>query len=89
VAFAEYDMSQAGLKAPRYEVKACWEHGEKRFVIHDLQSGGAVVGNFDSANDACVQCTVLWLEHLKTARRNRSRPTPLTAVRLQEHSKTK
>jgi hypothetical protein len=76
-------MSKDNLKSPRYEVKACWEYSEKRFVVCDLERDGAVVGIFDSANDACVQCAVLWLEHLKTVRRTRSRPTPLTASLLE------
>ena len=72
-------MAQATLNAPRYEVKARWVSGGKRFVIHDLERQSAVVGDFDSAKDACIQCSVLWLEHLKMARRNRSRPAPLTS----------
>jgi hypothetical protein len=64
-------MPQDSLKAPRYEVRACWERGEKRFVIHDLQRDGGAVGIFDSAHDASVQCTLLWLEHLRTLRRDR------------------
>lgn len=80
-------MGQAGFKAPRYEVRARWERGEKQFVIHDLEKQSAVVGIFHSANDACVQCTVLWLEHLKTLRRNRSRPAPLTSSSSPERSK--
>jgi hypothetical protein len=78
-------MGQASLKAPRYEVRTRWEQGEKQFVIHDLERQSAVVGIFDSANDACVQCTVLWLEHLKTLRQTRSRPTPLTSASSPEH----
>jgi hypothetical protein len=70
-------MTRDTLKAPRYEVKACWERGEKLFAICDLERGGAVVGIFDSAHDACVQCTVLWLEHLKTGDGTRAAPRRL------------
>ena len=80
-------MSEDPKTVPRYEVKARWEHGEKRFVIHDLDRDGAMVSIFDSAHDACVQCTVLWLEHLKTVRRYPSRPVPLTSASSLEHSK--
>ena len=71
--------------SPRYEVKACWEYGEKRFAICDLEREGAVVGMFDAAHDACVQCTVLWLQHLKIARRYPSACAPLTSTSSREH----
>ena len=82
-------MSKDSLKSPRYEVKACWEYGEKRFVICDLEREGAVVGIFDAAHAACVQCTVLWLQHLRTARRHPSRAAPLASASSLEESQLK
>jgi hypothetical protein len=72
-------MPEHSLRAPRYEVKIRWDNGEKRFVIHDRQRDREVFGIFDSAHDASVQCTLLWLEHLRATRRTQ-RTAPLTSV---------
>lgn len=73
-------MSEQTRGTPRYEIRTRWEDGAKRFVIHDLQRDCEVSGIFDSAHDASVRCTLLWLEHLKRARRTKRRATPLTSV---------
>jgi hypothetical protein len=72
-------MSQNTL-APCYEIRPCWNDGKKRFVIHDLQRDRRVVGTFDSARDASIQATLLWLEHLRKSHRDKRRPATLTSV---------
>ena len=73
-------MSQDTLKAPRYEITPCWNDGQKQFVVRDLQQGRRVLATFDSARDASIHTTLLWLEHLRQARRDKPRPVPLTSV---------
>ena len=74
-------MSKETLKAPRYEIKTVWHEGKKRFAVHDLQRNDEVVGTFDSARDASIQTTLLWLEHLRRAHRGRPRrAVPLTSA---------
>jgi hypothetical protein len=73
-------MSKDTLKAPRYEIRTVWNEGRKRFAVHDLQRDGEVVGTFDSARDASIQTTLLWLEHLRGAHRGKPHPVPLTSA---------
>ena len=79
-------MSEDSLQVSRYEIRTCWYGGEKHFVIHDRLRGRELAGIFESAHDASVQCTLLWLEHLKAARRDRQRQVPLTSVGSYEGS---
>jgi hypothetical protein len=72
-------MSQDTLKAPRYEIRPCWNDGKKRFVVRDLQPGRGVLATFDSALYASIHTTLLWLEHLRQARSVKPRPV-LTSV---------
>jgi hypothetical protein len=62
-------MSERDLHLlPRYEVRIHWENGEKRFAVHDLQQDDNVIGMFESAKEACIQCALLWLEHVRAVR---------------------
>ena len=78
-------MSQDTLKAPRYEIRTCWNDGKKRFIIQDLQRNSEIVGTFDSARDASIQSTLLWLEHLRKTPSGEPRRVPLTSLGTRGH----
>jgi hypothetical protein len=63
---------------PRYEVRIHCESGEKRFAVHDLQQHDSVIGMFGSAKEACIQCALLWLEHVRAVRYGRPDPSDCT-----------
>jgi hypothetical protein len=74
---SEHDPSMA----PRFELRVAWERGEKRFAVHDLLQQDAVVGIFDTAKEASIQCAILWLEHLRALRCGRTMTPDLILMR--------